>query len=101
MLGQLQDENKVTTNKMAEQTQIQQVTTKDPKKVEHGKRLAEHNHRKREELTQIKAQSETNIACYGASWSHCSNCSVKYYWLLRLPIQDSCSQTQRDSSPTA
>ena len=28
----------------------QQVTTKDPKKVEMGKRLAEYNHKKREEL---------------------------------------------------
>ena len=46
--------------------QIQQVTTKDPKKVEQGKRLAEHNHRKREELVQMKAQSETNITYYGA-----------------------------------
>ena len=40
---------------MAEQTQIQQVTTKDPKKkkVEQGKKLAEHNRRKREELAQL------------------------------------------------
>ena len=35
---------------MAEQTQLQQVTMKDPKKVEVGKRLAEYNHRKTEEL---------------------------------------------------
>ena len=27
----------------------QQVTTKDPKKIEEGKRLAEYNHKKREE----------------------------------------------------
>ena len=39
---------------MAEQ--VQQVTTKDPKKVEQGKRLAEHNCGKREELAEIKAQ---------------------------------------------
>ena len=32
---------------MAEQTQIQQETTKDPKKVEAGKGLVEHNRRKR------------------------------------------------------
>ena len=66
LLGQLQEENQVTTNKMAEQTQIQQVTMKDPKKVEQGKRLAKHNRRKREELAQMKAQSETNITHYGA-----------------------------------
>ena len=41
---------------MAEETQVQQeprqVTTKDPKKVEAGKRLAAHSHRKREEQAQ-------------------------------------------------
>ena len=52
---------------MAEQ--VQQATTKDPKKVEQGKRLAEHSCRKREELAQMKAQkseSETNLTYYGA-----------------------------------
>ena len=47
----------------------QQVTTEDPKKVEAGKRLAEYSHRKREELTQMKAQknqSQTKITYYGA-----------------------------------
>ena len=48
---------------MTKQTHIQQVTTKDPKKVEAGKRLAEWNRRKREE--NAKAQSESNIT-YGA-----------------------------------
>ena len=52
---------------MAKHTQIQQVMTKDPKKVEAGKRLAEDNHRKREEHAQLtKAQSESNIIYYGA-----------------------------------
>ena len=41
---------------MAEQTQILQVTTKNPKKVEAGKRLAEHNRRERKELTQLRVQ---------------------------------------------
>ena len=66
-LGPLQEENKVTANKMAEQ--IQQVTTKDPKEVEQGKRLAEHNRRKREELARMKAQkreSESKLTYYGA-----------------------------------
>ena len=53
VLKNLQAENKVTVNKMAEKSQVQQepqqVTTKNPKKVEAGKRLAAHNHRKREE----------------------------------------------------
>ena len=52
---------------MAEQTQIQQVIMKDPKKVESGKRLAEHNRMKREECVQLaKAQSESNITYYDA-----------------------------------
>ena len=54
---------------MAEETQVQQepqqvtmkepqqVTTKNLKKVEAGKRLAAHNHRKREEL-QVKKREE-------------------------------------------
>ena len=53
----------VTANKMAEENQVQQepqqvqrITTKNPKKVEAGKRLAMHNYRKREEL---KAQVES------------------------------------------
>ena len=45
----------------------QQVTTKDPKRVEAGKRLAECNHRKREELEAQKSQVEpmlTSSTCY-------------------------------------
>ena len=46
--------------------QAQQVTMKDPKKVKHGKRLAEHNRRKREERALLaKARSESNITYYG------------------------------------
>ena len=46
----------------------QQVTTKDPKKVEAGKRLTEYNGRKREELKVQKSQVEpklTSSQCYG------------------------------------
>ena len=50
---------------MAGQTQIQQVTTKDPKKVEQVKRLAESNHRKREEL-KAQRERETKLTYYGA-----------------------------------
>ena len=39
----------VTKEPQGEATQVQQVTTKNPKKVNVGKRLAEHNCRKREE----------------------------------------------------
>ena len=42
--------------------QLQQVTTKDPKKVEVGKRLAKYNCRKREELTKAqKIESEHKL----------------------------------------
>ena len=56
---------------MAEENQIQQVTTKDPKKVEVGKRLAEYNCRKREELKAQRSKSKqvepmlTLSQCYG------------------------------------
>ena len=44
----------------------QQVTTKDPKKIKAGKRLAEWNRRKREENVHLAlAQSESNITYYG------------------------------------
>ena len=44
---------------MAEENQVQQVTTKDPKKVNQGKELAEWNRMKREKYVQMtKAQSE-------------------------------------------
>ena len=46
----------------------QQATTKGPKKVEAGKRLAEYNRRKREELKAQKSQVEPMLdssACYG------------------------------------
>ena len=42
-----------------------QVTTKDPKKVEAIKRLAEHNCRKREQM-KVQREIETKITYYGA-----------------------------------
>ena len=63
----LRAESKVTATKMAEQTQIQQVTMKGPKKVKAGKTLAEWNHRKRAEHAQSnKAQNESKVTYYGA-----------------------------------
>ena len=38
--------------------ELQRVTTKNPKKVEVGKRLAAHNHKKREEQRKEQAQLE-------------------------------------------
>ena len=54
------EENEVAANKLAEENQVttkepQQVTTKNPKKVEAGRRLAKHNHRRREEKKREKA----------------------------------------------
>ena len=54
---------------MAKQTQILQVTTKNLKKIEAGKRLAEYNCMKREERTQLaKAQSESKLTYYYRRW---------------------------------
>ena len=51
---------------MAKLTHVQQVTRKDPKKVETGKRLAEWNYRKEEENAQMtKTQSESKLTYYG------------------------------------
>ena len=38
--------------------EVKHITTKDPKKVEQGKNLAEYNHRKREELKAQKSESK-------------------------------------------
>ena len=65
MLEHLRKVSKAAT-KMPERTQLQQVTTKDPKKVEAAKRLAEWNRRKREEHAQLtKVQSEPKLTYYG------------------------------------
>ena len=44
--------------------QNRQVMTKDPRKVEVGKRLAEYNRRKREELAKLPV----NIMALGPLW---------------------------------
>ena len=49
---------------MAEQ--VQQVLTKDPKKVKQGKRLAEHNCRKREQMKAQKSENKTELTYYDA-----------------------------------
>ena len=57
--------NEAATTKMAEQTQLQQVMMKDPKKVEVGKRLAEYNSRKREELAKAqKSEPKLTLSQY-------------------------------------
>ena len=63
-----------TDAKESEQVSPTQVTTKDPKKVEAGKKLAEYNRRKKEELKEQKknewesensAVNLTSTQCYG------------------------------------
>ena len=52
------EENKVQQEpQQVKSKEPQQVTTKNPKKVEAGKRLATHNHKKREEKKREEAQN--------------------------------------------
>ena len=57
-------ENQVTTKAGAEENQVttkeNQVTTKNPKKVEAARRLAEYNHKKREELKVLAHKNGVN-----------------------------------------
>ena len=75
MLKSLQKENKMEEenqvqqvtmreNQVKQENQVQQVTTKDPKKVEAGKRLAKYDRKKREEMKVQKLDS-TNITALG------------------------------------
>ena len=74
--------DEVTTTKMEGPGQ---VMTKNPKKIEVGKRLAEYNHRKRGELTKAqKSENESKLTsgqCYGC-WG------IRPSWLLCLLIQE-------------
>ena len=58
------EENQVKNEPQQVKTEPQQVTTKNPKKVEAGKRLAEHNHRKREEQTQAQSEAKSRVNQY-------------------------------------
>ena len=57
------EENQVTKEPQGEAAQVQRVTTKNPKKVEVGKRLAESNCKKREAKKreeQVKLEKSEN-----------------------------------------
>ena len=57
------EENQVMKEPKGEAAQVQQVTTKNPKKVEAGKRLAESNHKKRDtkkKEEQLKLEKSEN-----------------------------------------
>ena len=74
---------------MAEQTQLQQVMTKDPQKVEVGKRLAEYNHRKREELAKAqKSRPKLTSSQYYGTEGHYGCCGIRHSWLLHSLIQE-------------
>ena len=89
------EENQVTKEPQGEATQVQQVTTKNPKKVEAGKRLAESNHKKRE----VKKKEEQSKLEKSENWRPVN----QYYgigavlalgvigglWLLHLSNQES------------
>ena len=59
-MAEEQKEPQQVTTKEPQQVmkEPQRVTTKNPKKVEAGKRLAEHNHRRREEKKREQAKLE-------------------------------------------
>ena len=55
----------ITKEPQGETAQVQQVTTKNPKKVEAGKRLAESNCKKREAKKQVKLEASRVNQYYG------------------------------------
>ena len=55
----------ITKEPQGEATQVQQVTTKNPKKVEAGKRLAESNRKMREAKKQAKLEASGVNKYYG------------------------------------
>ena len=56
MAEEQKEPQQVTTKKPQVMKELQRVTTKNPKKVEAGKRLAEHNQRRRKEQRKEKAK---------------------------------------------
>ena len=84
---------------MEEQTELQQVTIKDPKKVEERKRLAEYNCRKIEENAQMaKVQSEPKLTYYntGAVVAIGALGILGYYvYQLKTPKETQLHQTNR------
>ena len=56
---------RVTKEPQGEASQVQRVTTKNPKKVEAGKRLAESNRKKREAKKQAKLEAGRVNQYYG------------------------------------
>ena len=60
--NQVMKEPQQVTQVMKEPQQAQRVTTKNPKKVEVGRKLAAHNHRRREEQRKEQAKLENTAS---------------------------------------
>ena len=54
--------NEVTTTKMEGPGQVQQVRTKDPKKVAAGNRSTGYNRKKRAELAKAQKREKANLS---------------------------------------
>ena len=83
----MKEPQQITKEPQSEAAQVQQITTKNPKKVEAGKRLAESNHKKRE----VKKQSKPilwNWGCYSSG-------GYRWSWLLHLSNQESRATTTK------
>ena len=60
MVEEQKEQQQVTTKEPQVTKEPQRVTTKDPKKVEAGKRLAEHNRRRRKEKKREQVKLEAS-----------------------------------------
>ena len=60
-----EEPQQITKEPQGEATQVQRITTKNPKKVEAGKRLAESNRKKREAKRQAKLEASGVSQYYG------------------------------------
>ena len=77
----------ITKEPQGKATQVQRVTTKNPKKVEAGKRLAESNCKKREAKKQAKLET-SGVNQYLFHRSRSSSGSYRWPWLLNLSNQE-------------
>ena len=86
MAEEPQQVTKVMKELQGEAAQVQRVTTKNPKKVEAGKRLAESNRKKREakkKEEQSKLEASKPILW---NWGCLSSGSYRWSWLLHLSV---------------
>ena len=78
---------KITKEPQGKATQVQRVTTKNPKKVEAGKRLAESNRKKRQAKKQAKLEVIGVNQYYGIG-AVITLGGYRWYWLLHLSNQE-------------